>query len=62
MSGVALGFGDRVGDRQQFGLAAKQFEDFPIEPHDPALTSFPVTVRNGAVLADFTAPGRPGAS
>ena len=51
--------GDRLRDCRE---SSWTFAGFPIEPHDPARTSFPVTVRNGAVRADFTAPGRPGAS
>ena len=38
------------------------FEGFPFKTGDPALTAFPVTVRNGAVLADFTSPTSPTAS
>jgi hypothetical protein len=38
------------------------FEGFPFTSGDPPLTAFPVTVRNGAVLADFTAPMDPTAS
>jgi hypothetical protein len=38
------------------------FEGFPIDAGDPSLTAFPVTVRNGAVLVDFTAPMDPTAS
>jgi hypothetical protein len=35
------------------------FEGFPIDAADPPLTAFPVTVRNGAVIVDFTAPRDP---
>jgi hypothetical protein len=38
------------------------FEGFPIDADDPPLTTFPVTVRNGAVIVDFTAPMNPTAS
>jgi hypothetical protein len=38
------------------------FEGFPIDAGEPPLTAFPVTVRNGAVLVDFTAPMDPTAS
>jgi hypothetical protein len=37
-------------------------EGFAFEPADPSLTAFPTTVRNGAVLVDFTAPMDPAAS
>lgn len=39
--------------------AAWTFEGFPIDAQDPPLTAFPATVRNGAVLVDFTAPMDP---
>ena len=32
------------------------FDGVPINPADPGLTEFPTTVRNGAVVADFTRP------
>jgi len=32
------------------------YDGVPIDPADPALTGFPTTVRNGAVVADFTRP------
>lgn len=32
------------------------FDGVPIDPADPGLTEFPTTVRNGAVVADFTRP------
>ena len=51
--------GDRLRDCQG---ATWTFEGFPFEATDPALTAFPVTVRNGAVMADFTAPMDPSAS
>jgi hypothetical protein len=35
------------------------YEGFPIDAGDPPLTTFPVTVRNGAVVVDFTAPMDP---
>jgi hypothetical protein len=38
------------------------FEGFAIDTDDPPLTAFPVTVRNGVVLVDFTAPMDPTAS
>ncbi len=38
------------------------FEGFAFDPDDPSLTAFPVSVRNGAVIADFTAPTDPAAS
>jgi hypothetical protein len=38
------------------------FEGFPFKTGDPRLTAFPVTVRNGAVLANFTKPMDPGTS
>ena len=38
------------------------FEGFEFELDNPPLTAFPVAVRNGAVLADFTSPMDPGAS
>lgn len=51
--------GDRLRDCQG---ATWTFEGFPFNNDDPPLTAFPVTVRNGAVLADFTAPMNPTAS
>jgi hypothetical protein len=38
------------------------FEGFPFDAGIPSLTAFPVSVRNGAVVADFTAPMDPAAS
>ena len=38
------------------------FDGVPIDPADPALLAFPTTVRNGAVVADFTRPVSPAAS
>ena len=38
------------------------FEGFAFEAGNPSLTAFPVSVRNGAVLADFTTPMDPAAS
>lgn len=32
------------------------FDGVPIDPADPGLTEFPTTVRNGAVVVDFTRP------
>jgi hypothetical protein len=51
--------GDRLRDCRD---SAWTFDGFPFDPADPALTVFPVTVRNGAVLADFSVPTSPGAS
>ena len=51
--------GDRLRDCRG---SAWTFEGFPLDNADPPLTAFPVTVRYGAVLADFTAPTSPGAS
>jgi hypothetical protein len=38
------------------------FAGFAFDADKPSLTAFPVTVRNNAVLADFTAPMDPAAS
>lgn len=38
------------------------FDGTPFASDDPRLTAFPVSVRQGAVIADFTAPIEPGAS
>jgi len=38
------------------------FDGVPIDPADPALLAFPTTVRNGAVVVDFTRPVGPPAS
>jgi hypothetical protein len=38
------------------------FDGVPIDPADPALMSFPTTVSNGAVIADFTHPIPPSAA
>ena len=38
------------------------FAGFAFNAADPSLTAFPVSVRNNAVLADFTAPMDPAAS
>jgi hypothetical protein len=35
------------------------YDGIPIDPTDPALMSFPTTVRNGAVVVDFTRPISP---
>jgi hypothetical protein len=35
------------------------FDGVPLDPDGPSLIAFPVTVRNGAVIADFTAPFDP---
>ena len=32
------------------------WDGIPIDPADPGLTGFPTTVRNGAVVVDFTRP------
>lgn len=51
--------GDRLRDCHD---RAWTFEGFPLEASDPSLTAFPVSVRNGAVYADFTSPMDPSAS
>ena len=51
--------GDRLRDCDG---ATWTFEGFPIEPDGPSLVAFPAAVRNGAVIADFTAPFDPAAS
>ncbi|HEX5203774.1 MAG TPA: hypothetical protein VFW27_27930 [Actinoplanes sp.] len=51
--------GDRLRDCDG---ATWTFEGFPIDPDGPSLLAFPVAVRNGAVVADFTAPFDPAAS
>ena len=38
------------------------FDGTPFRADAPRLTAFPVEVRQGAVIADFTEPTRPGAS
>jgi hypothetical protein len=38
------------------------FDGVPIDPAEPALLAFPTTVRNGAVVVDFTRPISPPAS
>lgn len=38
------------------------FDGVPIDPADPALLAFPTTVRNGAVVVDFTRSISPPAS
>ena len=38
------------------------YDSVPIDPVDPALTGFPTSVRNGAVLVDFTRPITPPSS
>jgi hypothetical protein len=59
-NGCALAIdGDRLRDCRDH---AWTFEGFPFGASDPALTAFPVTVRNGAVIADFTSPMNPAAS
>jgi hypothetical protein len=50
---------DRLRDCQG---DAWTFEGFPIVAADPVLTAFPVTVRGGAVVVDFTAPMDPSTS
>jgi hypothetical protein len=48
--------GDRLRD---CGGATWTFEGIPFDPNGPSLVAFPATVRNGAVIADFTAPFDP---
>jgi hypothetical protein len=55
---LAIG-GDRLRDCHG---ATWTFEGFPFQTDDPRLTAFPVTIRNGAVLANFTEPMDPGTS
>ncbi len=38
------------------------YDGIPIDPANPGLTRFPATVRNGAVVVDFTRPISPPAS
>ncbi|HEY7526424.1 MAG TPA: hypothetical protein VIA82_06310 [Candidatus Limnocylindria bacterium] len=60
INGCALAIaGDRLRDCRG---ATWTFEGFPFREGNPRLTAFPVTVRNGAVLADFTKPMDPGTS
>jgi hypothetical protein len=59
-NGCALAIdGDRLRDCRG---AAWTFDGFPFRATDPGLSSFPVTVREGAVIADFTKPTSPTAS
>ena len=51
--------GDRLRDCND---ATWTFEGVPFDLNDPSLVAFPVAVRNGAVIADFTAPFDPVAS
>lgn len=51
--------GDRLRDCDG---ATWTFEGIPFDADLPALVAFPVAVRNGAVIADFTAPFDPVAS
>jgi len=51
--------GDRLRDCEG---ATWTFEGIPFDPDGPSLDAFPATVRNGAVIADFTAPFDPVAS
>ena len=51
--------GDRLRDCND---ATWTFEGVPFDVNDPSLVAFPVAVRNGAVIADFTAPFDPVAS
>ena len=51
--------GDRLRDCDG---ATWTFEGFPFEASGPSLVAFPVAVRNGAVIADFTARFDPVAS
>jgi hypothetical protein len=48
--------GDRLRDCEG---ATWTFEGFPFDASGPSLVAFPVAVRNGAVIADFTAPFDP---
>jgi hypothetical protein len=48
--------GDRLRDCDG---ATWTFEGVPFDAGDPSLVAFPVAVRNGAVIADFTAPFDP---
>jgi hypothetical protein len=45
--------GDRLADCEGDTWT---FAGVPIDPADPALLAFPTTVRNGAVVVDFTRP------
>jgi hypothetical protein len=45
--------GDRLADCEGDTWT---FDGVPIDPADPALLAFPTTVRNGAVVVDFTRP------
>lgn len=38
------------------------YDGIPIDPADPRLTAFPASVRNGAVVVDFTRPNPPPSS
>ena len=51
--------GDRLRDCDD---ATWTFEGVPFDPDGPSLIAFPAAVRNGAVIADFTAPYDPVAS
>ena len=51
--------GDRLRDCDG---ATWTFEGIPFDPEGPSLVAFPAMVRNGAVIADFTAPFDPVAS
>ena len=51
--------GDRLRDCDD---ATWTFEGVPFDPDGPSLVAFPAVVRNGAVIADFTAPFDPVAS
>jgi hypothetical protein len=51
--------GDRLRD---CGDVTWTFDGFAFDTADPSLTAFPTTIRNGAVIADFTAPMDPAAS
>jgi hypothetical protein len=50
---------DRLRDCQD---ATWTFDGTPFDATHPRLTAFPVAIRNGAVIADFTAPLDPAAS
>lgn len=51
--------GDRLRDCDG---ATWTFEGIPFDPDEQSLVAFPAMVRNGAVIADFTAPFDPVAS
>jgi hypothetical protein len=51
--------GDRLRDCDD---ATWTFEGIALDSEQPSLVAFPATVRNGAVIADFTMPFDPAAS